>query len=260
MRILITNDDGITAPGLKVLSRIATQLAGASGDVWTVAPQTEQSGVGRCVSYTKPILLHKYGVQRFAVEGTPADCVLVGLHDVMPHPPDLILSGVNRGNNSAENTLYSGTIGAAIEGALAGIPAIALSQYFGPENNALDDPFESAAQFAVQTINMCLKAGFHRQNGYMSFYNVNFPPVSAGNTRGIRAAAQGYRKDGIFRTDAHIAPNGRRFLYLCGSSQQEPTAKGSDAAENLAGFVSITPMRADLTAVAELDALNSLLD
>ena len=129
MRILVTNDDGINAPGLKVIEALATEIAGPAGEVWTVAPAFEQSGVGHCINYTKPTMLAKFGDKRFAVEGSPADCVLAGVHDVMPERPDLVLSGVNRGNNSAENTLYSGTIGAAMEATLQGIPALALSQY-----------------------------------------------------------------------------------------------------------------------------------
>ena len=118
MRILITNDDGINAPGLKVLQAIANDLAGPSGEVWTVAPAFEQSGVGHCISYTRPMMIAELAPRRFAAEGSPADCVLAGLHDVMSDAlPDLVLSGVNRGNNSAENTLYSGTIGGAMEAA-----------------------------------------------------------------------------------------------------------------------------------------------
>lgn len=108
MRILITNDDGINAPGLKILDAIAHELAGPSGEVWTVAPAFEQSGVGHCISYTHPTMIAQMGPRRFAAEGSPADCVLAGVHDVLKDtPPDLVLSGVNRGNNSAENTLYS---------------------------------------------------------------------------------------------------------------------------------------------------------
>ncbi|OXS18978.1 stationary phase survival protein SurE, partial [Pseudomonas fluorescens] len=107
MRILITNDDGINAPGLAALHEIATELAGPDGEVWTVAPAFEQSGVGHCISYTHPMMVSKMGERRFAAEGSPADCVLAGLHHVMADGlPDLILSGVNRGNNSAENALY----------------------------------------------------------------------------------------------------------------------------------------------------------
>src|SRR6056297_1630108 len=135
MRILITNDDGINAPGLEVLHAIATEVSGPDGEVWTVAPAFEQSGVGHCISYVHPTMIAELGPRRYAAEGSPADCVLAGLYDVLVDtPPDLVLSGVNRGNNAAENTLYSGTIGACIEAALQGIPSIALSQFYGPDN------------------------------------------------------------------------------------------------------------------------------
>ena len=122
MRILITNDDGINAPGLEALADIAAEVAGPDGEVWTVAPAFEQSGVAHCISYVHPTLIAEMGPRRFAAEGTPADCVLAAIADVMKDaPPDLVLSGVNRGNNSGENVLYSGTIGAAMEGALQGV-------------------------------------------------------------------------------------------------------------------------------------------
>ncbi|NCW68599.1 MAG: 5'/3'-nucleotidase SurE, partial [Marivivens sp.] len=147
MRILITNDDGINAPGLKVLHAIAQEVAGPDGEVWTVAPAFEQSGVGHCISYTHPTMIAQLGERRFAAEGSPADCVLAGLYDVMSDKkPDLVLSGVNRGNNAGENVMYSGTIGATIEASLQGVPAIAMSQFFGPANADLDQPFEAAAQ------------------------------------------------------------------------------------------------------------------
>ena len=145
MRILITNDDGINAPGLHTLEKIAATLAGPDGEVWTVAPAFEQSGVGHCISYTHPTMISHFGPRRFAIEGSPADCVLAGIHHVLPQKPDLILSGVNRGNNSAENALYSGTLGAAMEGALQGVRSLALSQYFGPKNVEIADPFEASA-------------------------------------------------------------------------------------------------------------------
>ncbi|MDZ4093479.1 MAG: 5'/3'-nucleotidase SurE, partial [Paracoccaceae bacterium] len=145
MRILITNDDGINAPGLEVLTAIAQDIAGPQGEVWTVAPAFEQSGVGHCISYTHPMMIAKLGPHRYAAEGSPADCVLAALYDVLQGArPDLVLSGVNRGNNAAENVLYSGTIGGAMEAALQGLPAIALSQFMGPQTNDLPDPFETA--------------------------------------------------------------------------------------------------------------------
>ncbi|PJN95436.1 5'/3'-nucleotidase SurE, partial [Amaricoccus sp. HAR-UPW-R2A-40] len=131
MRILITNDDGISAPGLAVAEAIAAELAGPEGDVWVVAPAFEQSGVGHCVSYIRPMRIEPLEERRFAVEGSPADCVLAGIGEILrDHPPDLIISGVNRGHNIAEDTLYSGTVGGAMEGALHGLPSVALSQYF----------------------------------------------------------------------------------------------------------------------------------
>ena len=259
MRILITNDDGINAPGLAVLETIAAQIAGDAGEVWTVAPAFEQSGVGHCISYTRPMMISQMGPRRFATEGSPADCVLAALHDVMSGtPPDLVLSGVNRGNNSAENTLYSGTIGAALEAALQDIPAIALSQYYGPGNRDLPDPFEAAAGHGAEVIRRILAATPEHDGAYRLFYNVNFPPVAAADVQGIRLAAQGRRPDVNFHTEANVAPNGRRFLWITGGNQQVRTAPGTDAAVNLEGYVSVTPMRADLTAHDMLESLQGI--
>ncbi|TMM54911.1 5'/3'-nucleotidase SurE [Sulfitobacter sabulilitoris] len=261
MRILITNDDGINAPGLKVLHAIATELAGPSGEVWTVAPAFEQSGVAHCISYTHPMMISELAPRQFAAEGSPADCVLAGLHDVLnDDAPDLVLSGVNRGNNSAENSLYSGTLGGAMEAALQGIPAIALSQYYGPDNALSDNPFEAAARHGVDVIRRILKHTPAENGGYRLFFNVNFPPVSAARVKGIRVAPQGLRPGLGFSTEPHNAPSGRRFLWIKGGDQHRQTAPGSDAAVNLDGYVSVTPMRADLTAhdiIGDLGGIDS---
>lgn len=255
MRILITNDDGITAPGLQVLEAIANEIAGPAGAVWTVAPAFEQSGVGHCISYTHPMMISQMGERRYAAEGSPADCVLAGLHEVMKdNRPDLVLSGVNRGNNSAENTLYSGTIGAAMEAALQGLPAIALSQYFGPENLDIENPFEAAAQHGADVVRRILAATPSEDADYSLFYNVNFPPVPAADVKGIRVAAQGRRPNTGFSTEAHNAPSGRRFLWIKGGDQRAVCAAGTDAAVNLDGYISVTPMRADLTDHSVIDA------
>lgn len=248
MRILITNDDGINAPGLQVLTRIAQDIAGDDGEVWTVAPAFEQSGVGHCISYTHPTMIAQLEERRFAAEGSPADCVIAGLYDVLEgNPPDLILSGVNRGNNAAENTLYSGTIGACIEGALQGVRSIAMSQFFGPDNANLDDPFEAAAAHGAATVRALLSDDLWDSADYKLFYNVNFPPVPASDVKGMAATTQGFRLNTRFRAEAQTSPTGRRFLWVRGGPQHEPTAPGTDAAANLDGYVSITPMRADLT-------------
>lgn len=260
MRILITNDDGINAPGLAALEQIAAQIAGPTGQVWTVAPAFEQSGVGHCISYTRPMMIAELGPRRFAAEGSPADCVIAALYDVMAGQwPDLVLSGVNRGNNAAENTLYSGTIGAAMEAALQGLPAMALSQYFGPANKDLPDPFAAARVHGADLVRRLLAPHLWDQADYRLFYNVNFPPVAADDVRGIRAAAQGFRRDTRFSAQAQTAPSGRRFLWMRGGPQDVPTAAGTDAAVNLAGYISVTPMRADLTDTGLLDAVQGAL-
>ncbi len=260
MRILITNDDGINAPGLNALQAIAHELAGPEGEVWTVAPAFEQSGVAHCISYSHPFMVSEMAPRRFAAEGSPADCVLVGLHDVMKDsPPDLVLSGVNRGNNSAENALYSGTLGGALEAALQGLPAMALSQYFGPDNRALDDPFEAARQHGAAVVRRVLAARLDNPSPYQLFYNINFPPVSAGAVKGTRAAPQGLREATGFSVEPQLSPSGRRFFWVRGGDQRAPVAADSDAGVNLDGYISVTPMRADLTAPDALDALRSAL-
>ncbi len=256
MRILVTNDDGINAPGLAVLEEIAAELAGPTGEVWVVAPAFEQSGVGHCINYTKPTMLSELGPRRFAAEGSPADCVIAGIHNLLPGRPDLVLSGVNRGNNAAENTLYSGTIGAAIEAALQDLPAIALSQFYGPANLSTENPFEAAAVHGVATIRTILEAGFDQSAEYPLLYNVNFPPIPAADVQGMRAARQGRRPGVYFGAAAFTSPSGRNYLWIKGGNQHKGAPKGTDAQLNLDGFISITPMRVDLTdhaALADLD-------
>jgi 5'-nucleotidase len=260
MRILITNDDGITAPGLQVLTRIAHEIAGPKGQVITVAPAFEQSGVGHCISYTHPMMISQLETDRYAVEGSPADCVLVGIYEVMGgNKPDLILSGVNRGNNSGENVLYSGTVGAAIEAALHGIPAIALSQYMGPKTDQFPEPFDAAATHGARIVQMLLDKAIWDDADYRLFYNVNFPPVAASAVQGHRVAAMGFRRDVAFGVQGQISPSGRKFLWIKGGGQQTPTLPGTDVAANLDGWISITPLCADMTAHSRLADLTARL-
>ena len=261
MRILITNDDGINAPGLKTMEAIANEVAGLDGEVWVVAPAFEQSGVGHCISYSRPTLLSEFAPRRFASEGYPADCVLAGLYEVMKDaPPDLVLSGVNRGNNAAENVLYSGTIGATLEAALQGVPAIALSQFYGPNNNSLDDPFEAAAQHGAETVRRLLKDAIWDEADYRLFYNVNFPPVPAASVKGLKVATQGWRRETNFGVEPHRSPTGRMFLWIKGGPQHHPTGPGTDVTANLDGYISVTPLRADLTAHDTIATLKDSLE
>ncbi len=261
MRILITNDDGINAPGLDVLHAIASEIAGPEGEVWTVAPAFEQSGVAHCISYTRPFMIAELEERRFAAEGTPADCVLAALYDVMSDDrPDLVLSGVNRGNNAGENAMYSGTLGAAMEAALQGLPAIALSQYLSPEIYDKPFQFEAAADHGVATVRKLLDYGVWDEGDYRLFYNVNFPPVRGKDVAGLRVTPKGFRRDTYFRVAPQNSPTGRKFLWVTGGGQQNPTLPGSDVAENLNGYISVTPMRADLTAHDHLAPLKERLE
>ncbi|SPJ27268.1 5'/3'-nucleotidase SurE [Falsiruegeria mediterranea] len=256
MRILLTNDDGINAPGLAALEEIAAELAGPDGEVWVVAPAFEQSGVGHCISYTHPMLIAKMGERRYATEGSPADCVLAALHHVMKDArPDLVLSGVNRGNNSAENALYSGTLGGAMEAALQGLPAIAMSQYYGPQNYGIDEPFELVRTHGAEVVRKILAKTPAQDQDYRLFYNVNLPPVRVGDVKGIRVVPQGFRRGSCFSVEPHNSPSGKQFLWIKGGNQQVMTAPGTDAAVNLEGYISVTPMRADLTAHDAMEAL-----
>ena len=249
MRILVTNDDGVNAPGLEALAVVAEELAGPGGEVWIVAPTSEQSGVGHCVSFVHPMMLTRISPRRFAADGTPADCILAGLYDVMQDsPPDLVLSGINRGNNSGENAVYSGTVGAAMEGALQGVKSIALSQYYGPGNRNLPDPFESSRRFAGQVVRAILDLAPLGDEYYGLFFNVNFPPCPADDVAGTRVAVQGFRKNAKFSVEPHTTPSGRRFLWVTNGGQHSAASPGSDVHANNLNFISVTPMRADLTA------------
>lgn len=256
MRILVTNDDGISAPGLLVAEEIAAAIAGEDGEVWVVAPAFEQSGVGHCVSYIRPMRLERLGPRRFAVEGSPADCVLAGLGEIMREtPPDLILSGVNRGHNVAEDTVYSGTIGGAMEGALHGFRSIAMSQYYGPPGRQPADPFAAARAHGADVLRRVLAADVWPVKPYTVFHNVNFPAVPAGDVRGLRATFQGARTAPTFGVLPHVAPNGRTFLWLTNAPGNADTAEGSDSRESHDGFITVTPLSADLTAHSLVEPL-----
>lgn len=259
MRILITNDDGISAPGLVVAEEIAREVAGPGGEVWVVAPAFEQSGVGHCVSYIRPMRIEPLAERRFAVEGSPADCVLAAVCDILAEtPPDLILSGVNRGHNVAEDTLYSGTVGGAIEGALHGFRAIALSQYFGPARRGMD-AFASARAYGAEVVRRLIAGASWSNAGYHVFYNVNFPAVSAEDVKGLRATVQGARPGPTFGTQPQTSPNGRRYLWLTHGHGNSGAAPGTDARECHDGYVTVTPLSADLTARDRIETLAQAL-
>lgn len=261
MRILITNDDGITAPGLKVAEEIAANLVGPDGDVWVVAPAFEQSGVAHCVSYVRPMRLEQLDAKRFAVEGSPADCVLAGVCEILADdPPDLVLSGVNRGHNVAEDILYSGTVGGAMEGALHGIRSIGLSQYYGPRDFSDFDQFDAAKVHGSAVVEKLVAKAKWKHGMHNVFYNVNFPPIAGEKVNHTIGSFQGKRPGPTFGVKAHEAPNGRKFLWLTHGHGNVATQPGSDARESHDGQITVTPLVADLTAHELVDTVTRIFE
>jgi len=250
MRILLTNDDGIGAPGLKVAEAIAREVAGRAGEVWVVAPDKECSGVGHCISYVAPTRLTRQGPRRFALDGFPADCVLVGLHKVMrENPPDLILSGINRGHNVAEDVLYSGTAGAAMEGGLNRVRSIAMSQFFRQPPDGLADEWAPARAMGAAAVRAVLAMPCPDT----VFYNVNFPAIEPAAIRGMTVCPQGIRGAATFAVSDYVAPNNREFQFLRHMTANDSAPDGSDARRLIEGWTTITPLRPQLTATDLID-------
>ncbi len=244
-RILVTNDDGIDAPGIKVLARLARAL---TRDVWVVAPEQEQSGASHSLTLSRPLRIRKLGPRRFAVDGTPTDCVLLAIKTILRgHPPDLVLSGINAGANLGEDVTYSGTVAAAMEATLLDVPAIALSQHY---ENRRAIPWRTAEAHAPAVIRRLTSRRWPRN----TLINVNFPAVAADGVKGVVAARQGRRKigDGVIeRAD----PRGRPYYWIGPLRDEAPDAPGTDLNAVTEGKVSLSPIYLDLTngpALAEL--------
>ncbi len=240
MRILLTNDDGINAPGLKVLEEIARQF---SDDIWICAPSEEQSGAGHSLTLTRPVRLQQHGERRFAVTGTPTDSVMMALRTVMPDAPDLILSGVNRGANLADDITYSGTVSAAIEGALAGIRSVAFSQVYAREGMGDDVPFGAALEWGPKVLRPLLGAPMSDR----TLINVNFPALAAEDVKGIRVVRQGFHDYARGTIVEGRDPRGYRYFWF-GLDQIEHTLDhGTDLEAIEDGYVAVTPLQLDLT-------------
>ena len=250
LRILVTNDDGIDAPGLKVLTRIAAKL---SDDIWVCAPETEQSGAGHSLSLSEPIRLHRHNGKRFSVSGTPTDCVLVALHRLMKDgPPDLVLSGVNLGANMGEDITYSGTVAAAMEATLLRIPAIALSQQL--RDNGARVLWQTVEAFAPDLIRKLCRAGWPKG----TLVNINFPAVAADAVAGIEVTTQGQRFVGD-NLDERIDPRGRTYFWVGKLQNLSRPSKGTDLAALDADRISVTPIHLDFTHRRALKGLREAL-
>jgi len=253
MRILLTNDDGINAPGLEVLEAIAAQF---SDDVWICAPSEEQSGAGHSLTLTRPVRLHQHGERRFSVSGTPTDSVMMALREILPGKPDLILSGINRGANLGDDITYSGTVSAAIEGALAGIKSIALSQVYEREGMADSVPFEAAREWGPKVIAPLIDLPFAERE----LVNINFPPRPANEVKGIRAVRQGFHDYSRGSVVEGIDPRGFRYFWFGLHAIEHTLDKGTDLEAIADGYVSVTPLQLDLTHYPSLDRIGSCFD
>lgn len=252
MRILLTNDDGVNAPGLKVLEAIARAF---SHDIWVVAPTEEQSGAGHSLTLTQPVRVRRLGERRFCVTGTPTDSVMMAIAHIMKdEAPDLILSGVNRGANLGEDVTYSGTVSAAMEGALAGIPSIALSQSYAREGMGDTVPFAAAEGWAERVLRPLLDAPMEKR----TLININFPALAAEEVRGVRVTQQGLRDYGRTRIVERTDPRGYTYYWFGLGPMLETPSHSTDLEAVADGFISVTPLHLDLTHTPSLGRLAEL--
>jgi 5'-nucleotidase len=241
VRILITNDDGIHAEGLNVCEKIARSL---SDDVWIVAPEFDQSGVAHSLTLNDPLRLRQVDERRFAVRGTPTDCVIMGARHVLKDKrPDLVLSGVNRGRNAGEDVIYSGTIAGAVEAAMLGIPSLALSQSYKSRSN--QPPYwETSLRFAPDIIRRVLAEGIPRD----VLVNVNFPDCRPDEIKGIAVAAQGRRGQERLHIDERTDGRGNPYYWIAYVRQPfAPAADGTDLAALDHRRIAVTPLKLDMT-------------
>ncbi|MBL8531727.1 MAG: 5'/3'-nucleotidase SurE [Hyphomonadaceae bacterium] len=253
MRILCTNDDGIHATGLAVLEKIARRF---SDDVWVIAPESEQSGASRALTLTAPIRVRQVEAKRFAITGTPTDCVLLGVeHLIEGAAPDLVLSGVNRGQNIAEDVTFSGTIAGAMQGMQLGIPAIALSQARGFRSVEAPIPWETAEAFGPGIVAKLLEQGWPKD----VLINVNFPDLPPDQVSEVEVTSQGRRDQHIIYADKRTDPRGGSYFWLGFRGQLSNPPQGADLRAIYEGRISVTPLHVDLTHMETVHALKGVL-
>ncbi len=249
MRILLTNDDGINARGLALLETVARSF---SDDIWVVAPMEEQSGAGHSLTLTEPVRLRRHDNRRFSVRGTPTDAVMIALAHIMKDsPPDLILSGINRGANLAEDVTYSGTVSAAMEGALAGVRSIAFSQSYSREGMGDTVPFAAAEAWAEKVLARLVD--FDSPPG--TLINVNFPALPPDKINGIRICRQGIRDYGRLRIVQRTDPRGYDYYWFGLGPMVQTPGHSTDLEAMDDGYVSVTPLHLDLTHDASIEIL-----
>jgi 5'-nucleotidase len=250
MRILLTNDDGITAEGLAVLEHIAGTL---SDDVWIVAPEQEQSGASHSLSLHEPVRVRKISEKRYATSGTPTDCVLLALQEIIPDDKkvDLVLSGINRGSNAGDDITYSGTVAGAMEATVLGVPAIAVSLLCADRDKAL---WETAEHFAPVLIKKLIAGGWPRE----TFININFPDCAASAVKGMRVCPMGKRVVSVALTE-RVDPKGRPYFWIGGERENKSEKPDVDVDLLYQGYITVTPLGLDLTDYKTLEKMRSSL-
>ncbi len=233
MRILVTNDDGVMAPGIRALARACAAL----GEVVVVAPDTEQSATGHALTIRQPLRVTEVGERIYGVSGTPTDCVLLAVHGpLLDRPPDLVVSGVNAGPNMGDDVTYSGTVSAAFEGTLLSIPSVAVSLATFDEY-----PFDTAAEVAVRVVRALVARGLPAK----TLLNINVPALDMEGIKGFRLTRLGHR---IFRDTivTKTDPRGKPYYWVAGTPQWEALPR-SDMSAVQEGYVSVTPLNMDMT-------------
>lgn len=246
-RVLLTNDDGIEAPGIELLEKCVASLV---KELWVVAPRYEQSASSHALTIHTPLRVHDLGERRKAIAGTPTDAVLLALRHVMPEPPDLVISGINRGGNIGGDVLYSGTVGAAMEAALCGVRAVAFSLNMIPRGTPR---WATAEAHLVPLLRQVLTTDWPR--GVM--VNVNFPDVDPDQVQGVKLVAQGSRKPGG-RLQEGMDPRGNPYIWVSTEREQAFHTPGTDEDLIEEGWITVTPLTADLTCRDTMGALEGL--
>jgi 5'-nucleotidase len=241
MRILITNDDGVHAPGLAVAEKIAREI---SDDVFVVAPESEQSGVAHSLSLNDPLRLREISPRHFAVKGTPTDCVIMAVRKLMlDHPPDLVISGVNSGQNIAEDVTYSGTIAGAMEATILGIPAIALSQCYDFFSGRQKIHWRCAEAHGGAVVRKLLAVGVPRN----VLINVNFPSCAPEDVKGVAVTMQGRRSNDLMRIEDRLDGRGNPYHWIAFQRGNFTPGPGTDLLAVEERRISVTPLQLDLT-------------
>jgi len=250
VKILLTNDDGVHAAGMQVLRKIAAKL---SDDVWVVAPETEQSAASRGVSLHNPVGLKKLEDKVYAVSGTPTDSVIVAMNEVFADgKPDLVLSGVNRGQNMAEDVTFSGTVAGALQGMQMGVPSIAISLARGFQG-AHSLPWQTAEAVCPDLLKKLIQQGWPEK----VVLNINIPDAAPEAVKGVQITRQGHRDFQMSGIDKRAHPRGGHYYWLTYGARKSNPPQGTDLRAIYDGYISVTPLHTDLT---HEDTLSSLKD